>query len=750
MAWWDRTTVWAVGLLCLTLLPGASAERGPAGERSPLPCDVPNRTAGAEPAVAPMSPDVAIELEMRPANHSALERLLAQLADPTSNGYRQFLTESGFERRFAPSSANLSGTLVALARAGARNVSVTPDRLGIAADLPAGSLNQFGAGRTEGCGSPMVPSTAIAPWVESVEELNRTPAHGPRSGLEFPGTVLARRAALPSQFVTLASSGSQVLFGSDAAQAYGASRLFPGGPGSTGTFGNGTAVATILTSGYNLTGSVDLPPFDPTALTEYYNETFPVSWPRPLVHGIPVTIAGTTPPLPGPNGSWSDDSLAQAENSLDLEMAGSMAPGASLYNFYIPASAYLGNSFLSDSGLADDLARALAAALSYNYSPARLATVSNSFGLPDLTDDLWDSELGHAAAIGVTVIASSGDQGDAPASLNGQASSPAPLWPSTAAFDSSGVLSVGGTDLTLTGNATASVAAGAPVPLGYDASDGRILSESAWYDTAGGAGSYVGSEGGISGTYGEPDWQYHSAAQPAIVNATLAAGDWSLGRAVPDLSLIGQAMVIASGVQGGELQSEIVDGTSISAPLVAGALAECAAVAGHPFGFVDPTLYRLESYYAITGAARGNPIRDVVNGSNYLYRAAAGWDAVTGWGSLAADLWPSAEANTTLIGFIYRGPTPGLPPPSLFGIPLYSVGDKDPEAVAIVGGALAVAIGVALYATLRAERSMVSAAPAGSKSAQVPPPPPERSACVRCRRSLAPWYATCPWCGKPR
>ena len=57
----------------------------------------------------------------------------------------------------------------------------------------------------------------------------------------------------------------------------------------------------------------------------------------------------------------------------------------------------------------------------------------------------------------------------------------------------------------------------------------------------------------------------------------------------------------------------LLEGTSIAAPVFAGLLAEWAAVDGHPFGFLDPELYRIAGYYgAHPGTA--DPFLDVTSG----------------------------------------------------------------------------------------------------------------------------------------
>src|SRR5208282_5627582 len=200
-------------------------------------------------------------------------------------------------------------------------------------------------------------------------------------------------------FVHDNTSGEDWFVGSDYTQAYGATELFPGAHSvPNATYPRSVAIATLLGSAYNLTTQTDLPPWDPAVIDDYFNGTLNPTWPMPNVTGVPVSVNGVTPPLPGSFGSQNDSTLYEVENSLDLEMAGSLAPGSSLYNFYFAGSLLQGTATVGDAAnyIADDLAQALA----HNYGTAHLAVVSCSFGLPDLNNSAWNAELLTAAGTG--------------------------------------------------------------------------------------------------------------------------------------------------------------------------------------------------------------------------------------------------------------------------------------------------------------------------------------------------------------
>jgi hypothetical protein len=463
--------------------------------------------------------------------------------------------------------------------------------------------------------------------------------------------------ASPGQFVVGLGS-PQWFIGSDYTQATRTSGLFPTSPDvSNATFPTHEAVATILMSSYNTTLGMDLPPWDPAVVNQYYNDTLPSSWPHPSLLGVGVTVDGVTPPAPGTFNNVNDSTGDEIENSLDLEMVGSLAPGALVANFYFSSTVYLGTTQGDWGPIADDFAQTLAQALDYSYPNATLAAVTNSYGLPDLNDSMWDAELVNAATTGVTVLAASGDQGNAPNDLSGRFQGQWPTWPGTAAGNTSGTIAVGGASMTLAGVPTGTYVEGGTLPDSYDASVSGIQSEVAWYSVG---ANVTGTEGGASVLTPEPSWQFDSAAQPAIVNMTLLQNLNRLDRAEPDLAGPANNTISYVLAYNGTLYFTVLEGTSIASPVLAGMLASAAAVAGHRFGFLDPELYRIGSYFALNPGL-ADPFENVSSGHNYLFTAQPGWDALTGWGTVDAVNLVAADANATIAGFQDTKPEPGLP-----------------------------------------------------------------------------------------
>ncbi len=708
-------------------------------------------------SVVPMSSATPLEISLTLAypDPGALDRFLSAVEDPSSPLYRSYLTHAEFESTFAPSTSATGTVVGVLDAAGAREVSVAPDRLSVVATLSAaavGSLfdvrmvhlsNVDGGSLYTAAGTPTLPSSLVG-LVSGVTGLSNSADLRLTLNLAASRLAEAPKRLGDEQFIVNNSSGEQFFIGSDFTQAFQATGLFPGNASVVNpvnaSYPTGVAIATLLASGYNTTTTDSTPPWDPAVVRAYFNDTLQndspsTKWPQSNLTGVPVTIAGDTPPLPGSFGNVTDDSLDEIENSLDLEMAGSLAPGAPLYNFYF-AGNLLANA-VADADVASYFDQDLASALSYNYTSARLGVVSASFGIADLNDSTWDQELQEAAATGVTIVAASGDQGNAPDSLTGRSDGPWPVWPASAAFNTSGALSVGGTSLGFNGTPEGWLNA-TNLNVAYDPTLGHLNHASAWWDIASGAGEYAGTEGGVSTVYPEPGWQFSSAAGWNIVNATVEQGASAVGRAGPDLAFPGNATIAYVEANAtGQIFALLLEGTSIAAPAFAGFLADEIQVANHRFGFVDPEVYRVASYFAAHPGPT-NPFYDVTNGSNYVFSAGPGWDPLTGWGLPIAPLFYAADGNPAIRDYNYTGAThslPTSPPPP--GVPWTEI-----FIIFGVGATVAIALVV------------VMARP--GKTADPPPPPPSYGPLPPAASGAFPTSVyngpsfLCPYCGALR
>ena len=284
--------------------------------------------------------------------------------------------------------------------------------------------------------------------------------------------------------------------------------------------------------------------------------------------------------LPGP------DPNADGEVMLDIEVAGAVAPGAKIAVYF---GLNTDNGFLAavNTALHDNVRKPSVISISWG-STEDLNTVQalNAF----------DLVLQDAAALGVTVCCSSGDDGSSdirkPSERDGK---PHVDFPASSPF----ALACGGTKLLGTGAA--------------------IASEVVWNQGSGGTG------GGVSNHFGRPLYQA-KAKVPKSPNG-------KVGRGVPDVAgdadpNTGYQVRLVGG------QTEVIGGTSAVSPLWAGLIAlvnqRLAKVGKPPAGFVNPLLFSV-----LPGAG---VFRDIVSGNNDIegigkYKAAKGWDACTGLGT---------------------------------------------------------------------------------------------------------------------
>jgi kumamolisin len=310
--------------------------------------------------------------------------------------------------------------------------------------------------------------------------------------------------------------------------------------------------------------------FSATDLTTYFQQ---LGLTVPSVVAVSVDGAHNIPNNPDGN---------DGEVLLDIEVAGAVAPGASIAVYFTTNT---------DAGFLDALTTAI------HDNVHKPSVISISWGGPEegWTDQArseFDQALQAAAALGVTVCVAAGDSGsyDIPAndpSYDGQAHVDFPAsnpW----------VLACGGTTVT---------------------SDGAtITSEVVWNELANNEGA---TGGGISDKYAVPDYQQGLLMPPS---ANAGAGP---GRGVPDVC--GDAdpttgyQVLVDGTP------TVVGGTSAVAPLWAGLIACLNQQLGRNIGFLNPLLY--------SQFGPNSVLTDITTGNNAQYQAAAGWDPCTGWGS---------------------------------------------------------------------------------------------------------------------
>ncbi|GLQ48251.1 kumamolisin [Dyella lipolytica] len=399
------------------------------------------------------------------------------------------------------------------------SLSGTPSALEQAFGVTLGKYQLNGCGPFVGCGhAPTLPPEAIA-----VLGLDRRPVAQPRS---------RRPRAQPSNTFTPIQLG----------QLYN----FP-----AGTDGTGETIGIIELGGG----------FTASDLSKYFSSLGIAKPPKVIA----VSVAG------GKNQPGAGN--ADDEVMLDIEVAGALAPGATIAVYFTANT---------DQGFYEAISQAA------HDTTNKPSVISISWGGPE---DSWnsasrtamESALEDAAALGVTVTVAAGDNGSSDGESDGQ---PHVDFPASSPY----ALGCGGTTLNASGNA--------------------IQSEVVWNETAGNEGA---TGGGVSIEYGLPSWQ-----QNANVPKSPSG---SAGRGVPDVAGNADPLTGYQVLIGG--QSLVIGGTSAVAPLWAALIARFNQKLGKPVGDMHAALYQIGE----------SAFRDITQGNNGSYQAGPGWDACTGWGS---------------------------------------------------------------------------------------------------------------------
>ncbi|MCI4370561.1 MAG: S53 family peptidase, partial [Thermoplasmata archaeon] len=322
--------------------------------------------------------------------------------------------------------------------------------------------------------------------------------------------------------------------------------------------------------------------YDPNDISTFFSTQYPSEFPAPSIHYYPVDGA------PAPSAAaLSDPSTGPQELTLDIEWAGSSAPGASLDAVYAPDGPSTNGYSPTDPSMEDALNTAID-----NVAGAKV--VSMSFGTLDGADVSFQSAFTtsfHEALLkGITLLAASGDNGGTSSGAKNCGGTLAPQFPAA----SPDVVAVGGTAPVLSVNAFGTVTG--------------LESEPAWNL----------SGGGFSTDYAAPSWQMVGSAAAPIRTANGMRGE-------PDVA--GPASDNVFYYHGGTAYGE---GTSFATPMWAGLIAEMDAVRGSPLGFVTPHLYAVGASEPTSGS-QGLVL--ITQGGNCLGGAVDGWDTATGWGS---------------------------------------------------------------------------------------------------------------------
>ena len=571
--------------------------------------------------------------------------------------------------------------------------------------IPAGTTAaSVAGGPATPTARPVIPATAPSPGSGTNPFAPTTVA-----GLTFPEPVHFGVAGSNCAVVTC----GQMILGSELQVAYNETGIFQ-------KFGypvNATVVAMLWTDPvcnanttscnsnglYNSfcgslpTGSYAWDFYMPDVNT-YWNYTLPAGEPLPRAVPMAITGAGTYAYPAGSHGysAACDDQEAEGENTLDVAMAGAMAPGANVIDVFGQGATTTtlttefsdilspsASEFATTGGF--DTARNLAAL-------GNTSAIANSWTGGNLgKTPAWVNDLKEAQALGITILASSGDSGNNV--LGG---------PAENSYNSFGAVAVGGTTIVVnpaTLHRTADHLFSKAAPF-----DGTGGGEIVWYEPKGkvaGFGATYGSVGGVtsSSTNYAPKWENASADAHSVIGHIALLG---AGRGEPDISAIANDTLVD--VEIGHFSANVTCtvtascravgplpgnpavehgwtyfvGTSISDQVASGLLGTV-DYALHTLnepkvGDLNPTIYP-QGQLQYTSKLTLHPFKDVTVYHNAepaaIYGAFAGWDADTGWGVLDA-----GNFSQNMIDYALTFTEAGLAPGTSWSVTLTpSVGD---------------------------------------------------------------------------
>jgi subtilase family serine protease len=712
---------------------------------------------GARTSSAPLPPTLHVLVTLRDANVSALMALLANLSDPQSSAYHQYLTATEFDNEFGEPSAvydaalhyfqNFGPTqLVSYADRVTIQFTATPTQTDAIFHVHVRSYVDDGLPYYAPNLAPALPSP-LAAYVLNVAGLSdfsqylihadteiEPESHSgsgsipnPGGSCPFPsdlGCTTVDGLTFPTPITkSSAANGGELVPASDLQVPYDVVPLYQKyGYQKTGETNN--TIATLLWSDVvntdstagtfctSLTSGDSAWDFYAPDVYGYLNDTLPSG--EPLSHIAAIAQSGYTYAVPsttaGREGASAtcDGGEADVENTLDVDMAASLSPGATVYQVFGGGG---GTAAVVDTDFADVLSPSASEFTSTGGSDAtvninglkNVSVISNSWVDGGVTgahsscipckctvcvnppgclvnDSSWYQDLEQAQARGISVLAGTGDSG-----------ADNVCSPAAQAYDDFGDIAVGGTTLVLNpttlerspteqGSSSFTVCSGASTYCG-----GEIGWYCPWSATSGSPCGFLteaGSVGGVAGVnFTEPSWQSSSSDANSVIRA--AAGVNFLGRGEPDIAAIANDTMLTYTFFGvtysivnytnGDANSPI-SGVSVATPVEAGILnsIDYALMTQHVgrVGFIDPQAYAW-GQSQLGGGLTSHPLYDVVHGGNAVYAAATGYDLVTGWGPIDASNWTQLCFSNQSLGIVFD--ESGLPAAASWSVSIGSV-----------------------------------------------------------------------------
>jgi len=532
---------------------------------------------------------MVLVLRADPAQDVALEELIRGQQDAESPYYHRWLTPEQFGRNFGISANDLQQVTKWLRSFGMEVEEIPASRRTIVFSGTAAQVNSAfhasiqkylvrGERHYANARDPEIPQAlaAVVRGVVSLHDFRSVPSH-----------------VVAPQYT--AANGAHFLMPQDWATIYDVAPLY-----NQGLDGTGQSIAVL--------GRVDVALSD--IRTFRTNAGLPANDPQIIVNGA------------DPGFPWCDDEL---ESAMDVEWAGAIAKNAAI-KFVTSKSTTTMDGINLSAQYAVNHNVAPIVTLSYGLCEASLGTAGNAF---------WNATWAQAAAQGMTVFVSSGDNGaagcDSPSqttatqgrAVNGLCSTPYSTC-------------VGGTQFNDLYN---SAQYWSPTNGTGQSSAISYIPESTWNESNWSGGLWAGG-GGASTVYSKPGWQ----AAPGVPADNK--------RDIPDVSMhasIQDAYVVQ--VQGGVFYAS---GTSAAAPSLASVMALLVEHAGAAQGNANSGFYALANQQFSSGGAAA--FHDVTSGNNSVpgvsgFSSGTGYDEATGLGSVDASVLVNHWSAGTQLNF---------------------------------------------------------------------------------------------------
>ncbi len=578
---------------------------------------------------------ITVIISFKWRNEAQLNEFLSEVNDPKSPNYMHFLTWEQFKEKYAPPEDMYNAMVEWVKSKGLYIQHTWPLRNAISIYDTIGNIEKafntkFGLFEGDGVHArkyfwatmkPMEIPGNVIPYVIDIE--------GTNNAVIFK-TMLASKKFVASDFATrfYNNTGDTVRYitTGDMQRMYHVWQLInnsadPTQPIDHPIFANGLRAVTVLWEGSTSQwGGSEAAPYEPDVVYHGLQHTIP-TWEQKRGGMSHIWGHGVESDCVSP-GTDNDATGANVENELDLQMVGGLAPGIDVVLVY---------SDSSQNGFPKDNYDYILNILAHNST---LTIVTNSWGYSGGEGSIDSGTMADVQALnalGVTVMASSGDDGDASY----------PSAPSTATYNNYGFLAIGG---------TTPVPNGQPGATGDDALMGNNTDvnnprsdEYLWYDASStmSNGDHWGAQSGTSGTYPYPWWQQNYGNVGS-----------SSGRNTADISAAANRTLIYSWTSNNGYGWYVLSGTSVASPVIGGMFSEMAAYFGryfdghgsvtgqttiHGFGFFAPTIYHLAyDYYYNNMYSSSPPFFDVTQndptGGYGSHPAGAKWDFPTGWG----------------------------------------------------------------------------------------------------------------------